>query len=152
MSECESVRVRNMGTCWVDWCLRNTGNMDKFSSMGFFGCTRTHTHTDYFAASTVQTAQNIRQKLAIWDNKHELYSLQQQKKMGCWNSFNCWQNNGRIILAHTRIGNNSRNPTNPPTHPRSIRLTWKHRTRMLTTIRKSPILNLGSQSLQSGCV
>ena len=57
--------------------------------MGFAGYkhtrrhTHTHTHTDYFAASTVQTAQNIRQKLAIWDNKHKLYGLQQQKKIGC---------------------------------------------------------------------
>lgn len=32
--------------------------------------------------------------------------------MGCRNYFNCWQNNGRTILAHSRKGNNS--PTHLP--------------------------------------
>lgn len=33
--------------------------------------THTHTHSNYFAASTAQTAPNIRQKLAIWDSEHK---------------------------------------------------------------------------------
>lgn len=54
---------------------------------------RTHMHkhkhaysaqTDYFAASTAQTAPNIRQKLAIWDNKHKLHALQKQRGGKKW--------------------------------------------------------------------
>lgn len=70
--------------------IASAGNADELRNVGWFRYKHTHTH-NYFAASTVQTAQNIRQKLAIWDNKHKLYGLQQQQKVKtvCWSSFNC---------------------------------------------------------------